>query len=156
MADAILDLFGDPVPPEHVGRGRPPHVVTDKNRQKVMLLLALERGEEDVAAAIGISPPTLRKHYFRELKARREARLRLDGALLGALASEAAAGNVAAVKELYKRVERHDQVKLAKAVADRGARDEAPVPLGKKEKARQAAHEVEGKFAPPAAPGLLN
>lgn len=145
LADAILDLFGDPVPPEHVGRGRPPHVVTDKNRQKVMLLLALERAEDDVAAAIGITAPTLRKHYFRELKARHDARLRLDGALLGALASEAAAGNVAAVKELYKRVEKHDQVKLSQSVAARGSQAK-PVPLGKKEAARQAAEAMQGQF----------
>ncbi len=156
MADVILDLFGDPVPPEHVGRGRPPHTVTEKNRQKVMLLLALERSDDEVASAIGITAPTLRKHYFREMKARREARLRLDGALLGALASEAAAGNVAAVKELFKRLERHDNFKLAQSVADRGSKADQAPPPGKKEKARQDALGVGGKFAPPPAPNMVN
>lgn len=156
MGDVILDLFGDPVPPEHVGRGRPPHVVTDRNRQKVMILLALERDQKDVAAAIGITVPTLKKHYFREMRSRHEARLRLDGALLGALASEAAAGNVAAIKELYKRIERHDQVKLAESVADRGAKGERVPPPGKKEQARQAALGVAGKFAPPRSPNMVN
>jgi hypothetical protein len=36
-----LDLFGDPVPPNHGRRSRPAHIATRENRNKVLMLLAL-------------------------------------------------------------------------------------------------------------------
>ncbi|SDC30585.1 hypothetical protein SAMN05444678_102254 [Sphingomonas sp. YR710] len=156
MADVILDLLGDPIPPEHVGRGRPPHVPTEKNRMKIMLLLALGNTEDDVAAAIGITAKTLRKHYSRQLKERASARLRLDGELLASLAAAAAKENVGAIKELYKRLDKHEMVQLADKVADRGRAVAPPPKLGKKEEARITAGNVTGKFAPPPAPRLIN
>lgn len=156
MDDRYFDLLGDEVPPEHTGRGRPPHVVTHEKRLKVMLLLALEKTEDEVAAAIGISGPTLRKHYFRQLKVRGDARLRLDGEIMAALAREAAGGNVGALKALTAMLDKHDQVKLAKTVSNRQSAQPAPPPLGKKEKAKAAAGQVGGKFAPPPQPRLMN
>ncbi len=79
--DQNFDLFGDPIPENHGKRGRPPHMVTQENRNKVMMLLALGRSNERIAAALGITAPTLRKNYFRELKGRLDARERLDAAL---------------------------------------------------------------------------
>jgi predicted transcriptional regulator len=156
LDDEILDLLGDPIPEGHGRRGRPPHIPTKKNRQKIMMLLALEKSDDDIAHALGITDKTLRKHYFRELEARRAARLRLEGALLGALASEAATGSVAANKEIDKRLQRHDLAKLATRVADRGRSEERQEPKGKKEVATEKAHAVGGKFAPPPAPRLIN
>lgn len=156
MADEYFDLFGDPIPEGFSGRGRPPHQPTQEKRWKVMLLLALEKTEDDVAAAIGITAKTLRKHYSRELKVRDEMRLRLDASILAKLASEAAGGKVGAIKELNRMLEKHDQVRLSKSIAQRKAPEEKASPAGKKEKARQAAHEVGGMYAPPAAPNQIN
>lgn len=110
MADWDLDLLGDPIPEGFGKRGRPPHVPTDENRRKVMLLAAFDKNEAQIAAALGISEPTLKKHYFRELRSRLEARLRLEGKLLSAMAREVDAGNVSAMDKLFKRLDRHDLV----------------------------------------------
>lgn len=140
MADVVLDLFGDPVPPEHVGRGRPPHVPDDKKRSKVMLLLALGKTEDEIAAVLGITGKTLRKHYSRETKVRDHARLRLDAELLAQLAGEAAKGNVSAIDKLFKRLDRHD----LGGVVPTKSKAKAPKP-GKKEQAAidaQTAHQT--------------
>jgi len=151
----MFDLFGDPIPEGHSGRGRPPHVVTDEKRFKVMLLLALEKTEDEVAAAIGITAKTLRKHYSRLLKVRDEARLRLDGEIFAALATKAATGDTGAIKELNRMIERHDHARLAKSISKRGSEPKAP-PMGKKEAAKHAAGQMQGRFGrrePP--PGML-
>ncbi|MFZ3483900.1 hypothetical protein [Sphingomonas sp. 3-13AW] len=110
MADWDLDLLGDPIPEGFGKRGRPPHAPTDENRRKVILLAAFDKNEAQIAAALGISEPTLKKHYFRELRSRLEARLRLEGKLLSAMAREVDAGNVSAMDKLFKRLDRHDMV----------------------------------------------
>lgn len=152
-----FDLFGDPIPEGFGGRGRPPHMVTDEKRRKVMLLLAVGKTEDEVAAAIGITAKTLRKHYSRLLRVRDEARLRLEASMLDAVANKAAEGSVSAVKELDRLLEKHDRTRIAKSVAQRsGDKPDKTVPAGKKELARQAAMEVTGKFAPPPAPRLTH
>jgi hypothetical protein len=102
-----------------------------------MILAAFDKNEEQIAAALSITPPTLRKHYFRELRSRLEARQRLEGKLLSALVKEVDAGNVSAVDKLFKRLDRHD---LATGTAIRPARDAKPPKKGKKEAAIENAH----------------
>lgn len=131
----ILDLLGDVVP-EHWGkRGRPPHVPTDEKRRLVMQLLAFDWAPERISAALSITPPTLRKHYFAQLKMRAEAKARVEAKLLDALMREAEAGNVGAIEKYLKRMDR-----AANVEAPAGAsRDEK---LGKKESARRAAKQA--------------
>lgn len=155
MAEWDLDLLGDPIPEGLGRRGRPPHLVTLENRRKVMVLAAFDRNEEQIAAALSITPPTLRKHYFRELRSRLEARHRLEGKLLAALVSEVDKGNVSAIDKLFKRLDKHDLATLSDRVQSRG-KGEAKQKLGKKEQQKEAAGQVRGKFAPPEAPKLLN
>ncbi|HEY1605610.1 MAG TPA: hypothetical protein VGF77_08415 [Allosphingosinicella sp.] len=95
-----------------------------------MVLAAFDRNEEQIAAALSITPPTLRKHYFRELRARLEARQRLEGKLLAALLSEVDKGNVSAIDKLYKRLDRHDAFVPGRLAQPR--KGKAPK-LGKKE-----------------------
>lgn len=102
-----------------------------------MILAAFDKNEEQIAAALSITPPTLRKHYFRELRSRLEARQRLEGKLLSALVKEVDAGNVSAVDKLFKRLDRHD---LATGMAIRPAREAKPPKKGKKEEAIENAH----------------
>ena len=80
---APYDLLGDPVPTNFGQRGRPPHVPTEENRQKVRLLLAFDWTNQRIARALRITGKTLRKHYFRELRQRDEARPALLDVLNG-------------------------------------------------------------------------
>ena len=150
-----FDLLGDPIPEGFGKRGRPPHMPTAEKRKIVMMLLAFEWSQERIAAALSITPPTLRKNYFRELKFREEARARVEAKLLDALMIEVEAGNVSAIDKFLKRLDKHDLAALADRVGNR-AREKKQPKLGKKEQQREAAGQISGKFAPPPAPRLVN
>ncbi len=128
-----FDLFGLPVPEGRGKRGRPAHLVTKENISKVNMLLAFGRTNEEIALALGISEPTLRKNYFHLLSRRLGARLQAEAWLLEKLAGEVDAGNVAAMKEVGRRLEKHDLVV---------SHPRAPKPekVGKKEQALRDAH----------------
>lgn len=152
-----FDLLGDPVPEGFGKRGRPPHRVTDEKRRLVIQLCAFGWTIERIAAALAITPPTLRKNYLRELKVREEARARVEGALLNALMKEVDAGNVTAIDKYFKRLDRIDQAVLADRIRNAGHEPQAPraEKLGKKEKRQLAADSVAGKFAVPNGPKRL-
>lgn len=100
-----------------------------------MVLAAFDKNEEQIAAALSITPPTLRKHYFRELRSRLEARQRLEGKLLASLLTEVDKGNVSAIDKLWKRLDRHDLATGAPAKTVRNVRPAKTPKLGKKEQA---------------------
>jgi hypothetical protein len=147
VSDVNFDLLGDPIPEGFGKRGRPPHVPTDEKRLKVRVLLAFTGDEEEVAAGIGISVPTLRKHYFRELRDKLSARRQLKATLLYRLAEQSEQGNASAIEKLFKRIDKLELVELQDAVSNRGK--DKPEKLGKKDQARRDAGAVTGKFAPP-------
>lgn len=120
--DEILDLFGDPIPARHGKPGRPSHMPTVENRNKVIMLLALGWSNERIAGALRITPPTLRRHYFSELKCRDGQRDRMSAALAMRLWSEVQAGNVTAMREFQRFVDRNDGVPKEKPDED----DDAP------------------------------
>jgi len=126
-----LDLLGDPIPEGFGRRGRPPHVPNDEKRRLVIQLLAFDWSPERISAALSITPPTLRKHYFRELRVKAEARSRVEARLLGALMAEAEAGNVTAIDKYFKRFDRFDIAHAPKP--------EKEEKVGKKEQARRDA-----------------
>jgi DNA-binding transcriptional ArsR family regulator len=154
VADVIFDLFGLPVRPRREGRGRPEHEWTKENSNKINLLMAVGHEIKDIAAAIGVSAPTLRKHYFSELDGLRVAALRLTAHQLFRLNREAEAGNVAAEKALLAFTDR-ERTKIA---SDRvAARSDGPDPkLGKKAERAEEAKRVGGIFAPRSAPAALS
>jgi hypothetical protein len=106
--DQILDLFGDPVPAGWGQRGRPEHIPTQQNRNRVSMLVALGWSNKRIAAALIVTLPTLRKHYFSELKFRDVARDRLEANLAAKMWELFMSGNVAAGKEFRKLMERND------------------------------------------------
>jgi hypothetical protein len=137
----IFDLFGDPVPENKGKRGRPQHVPTQENRNKVNMLLAMGRSNERIANALNVTIPTLRKHYFSELKGRDTARDRLDARLAMTLWGQFQGGNTGAGREFIRLIERNDM-----AFGLRGAAAPAPSSdtektgkLGKKELANREA-----------------
>lgn len=160
MADVILDLFGQPVRQRREGRGRPEHVWSLQNSQKINLLFACGRDIKDVAAAVGLSVPTLRKHYFSECEGRRHAAIRMRALQLSRLNAEADKGNVAAEKALAGMIQSEQVRAVSDQVVARGRSvrpDPKPEPLGKKAAAKAAATNTTGVFGartPP--PSLLN
>lgn len=67
-----LDLFGNPIEPER-GRGRPRHIPTAAQRAQVRELRAAGAILPTIAAAIGITIPTLLVAYPEELRSKSKA-----------------------------------------------------------------------------------
>jgi hypothetical protein len=128
-----FDLFGHPVDQKRGGRGRPTHKVTEENRNKVKVMVAMGHEVDAIAAALDVSVPTLRKHYFSELKPASTARLRLRADLDEKLYLKAIDGDTSANKELDKRLRTAELEAMKRARADREP------DKGKKEAALDAA-----------------
>ncbi|MBY0422210.1 MAG: hypothetical protein K2Q06_07895 [Parvularculaceae bacterium] len=121
-----------------------------------MLLAAVGKTRPQIAEALGLSQPTLRKHYFsRESRYQlklADAPVRVTAKILLRLYEQAEAGNVSAIRLLWHRLDRAEERERANALAS-----PAPQPrLGKKEAQSLAAREVGGIYAPPPAPGLAH
>ncbi|MDP1026383.1 hypothetical protein Q5H91_04095 [Sphingomonas sp. KR1UV-12] len=159
MSDADfpeVDLFGDAVIPRKEGRGRPEHAWTLANSNKVLLAFARGMTVKQAATGIGVSVPTLRKHYSSEVAQREAAAIRFEMVQLSRLNEGAKAGSVSAEKELGRRLEKARLAELSDQVSQH-ARPPRPAPLGKKAMAQQDAEEVRGRFEPPPPPpSLLN
>lgn len=80
-----FDLFGDPVSANWGQCGRPEHIASQKNRNRVNMLVALGWSTKRIADAMLVTLPTLRKHYFSERKYRDVARDRLNAEIAGKL-----------------------------------------------------------------------
>lgn len=139
-----FDLFGHPIPEWKGKRGRPPYEPTANDRNKIKLLLALGWSIERMANGIGVSPATVKRYFRAELKERDAMRDRLDARRFELAMEQANAGNVAALKELGKMIERSDAM-LIEARLRHGHHAPAPEKeekLGKKEAARAAAKDA--------------
>lgn len=134
----IFDLFGDPVPANWGQRGRPEHVPSQQNRNRVNMLVAMGWGNARIAAALFITQPTLRKHYFSELKFREVARDRLVAGMLTKHWELFMAGNVAAGKEFRDLMKENDLMLYGQTQQPRQQEVKQPK-LGKKEAALVAA-----------------
>lgn len=124
----VIDLFGHPVRPGHGARGRPAFEATERDRNKVKLLLAIGWTIERIANGIGVAPATLKRYFRAELKARGAMRDRLDARRFELAMEGASAGNIAALKELGKMIERSDMMLMPRPAP------KEPEP-GKKERA---------------------
>jgi hypothetical protein len=126
--------------------GRPEYRPTIEARQTVEQMRFVGESEDVIARALGISTPTLRKHFKEEL-ADGHAQRRKE--VIGLLFAAARDKNVAAMKKL-------EEMGRVAGAAEAVKRRETPPPkLGKKEQQQEAAAEVGGKFAPPAGPKLV-
>lgn len=152
-----FDLFGAPIRESRSQAGRPSHEPTDENRNKIMLLFALGWTKDRVAAALKLSMPTFRKHYFSEIKNADDALLRVKARHVEVLWNQAQAGNVGAIKEFGRYLDRVDMDLLADNVSNRGSNEESTAArLGKKEQRIEDAAAVTGLYAPPAGPQRVN
>ena len=83
-----------------MSRGRPQFQPTNEQREQCAILAAGRMSEENIAAALGVSRPTLRKHFADELTAGAAER---NAAVLQALYAAAVNGNVAAARTWLAR-----------------------------------------------------
>jgi hypothetical protein len=153
-----FDLLGQAVPANKGQRARPQHAPTAENLEKAVLLYALGRKDAEVASAVGISIPTLKRHYFSSpdlQRVRRSARMFFEGELLARLNRDSLAGKTGATEKLLKRLDKAGLGLVDQRIKDRGKTEKQPAP-GKKEAQQRLAQKVEGRFAPRTAPSLLN
>ncbi|WP_167685889.1 resolvase [Parasedimentitalea denitrificans] len=139
MAEQDFDLFGDPVRLPNGKRGRPAHVPSQKNRNKIIVLLALGWGNERIAGAMHISQPTLRRYYFSELKRRDIQRDRLDAWRFEKIVDQVESGNVGAMRLLDQMIAKNDQVLTDAKIRAAQNGEKKTEYIGKKEVDRQAA-----------------
>lgn len=99
-------------------RGRPPHVVTVENVNKIKMLLAFGWANSRIANALCITEPTLRRHYFSILKIRAIARDALDARRAELLWAQVERGNVGAMKAFDRMVEENDRMTRSIRVRD--------------------------------------
>jgi hypothetical protein len=107
---------------------------------------------EAIATQVGLSEPTLRKYYLRELERGPDL---ARGRVLEQMYSKAMAGNVTAQRAFLQLTETGLATVAAGKIDQRGAPEPRPERLGKKEERQQAAERIDGKFAPPPAPKLV-
>jgi len=146
-----VDLLGDPVRPLPDKRGRRKLRFPVQVYEQVEVLSATNMSQEDIADAVGISAPTLRKYFRQELDkgpARQRARV------LKKLAEQAEGGNVSAIKVYLAELDKQ------RAIAALREREKSPQPesVGKKELRQRAADHVAaagGKYATPPPPSLI-
>ncbi len=137
-----FDLFGHPVREGFGKRGRPPYQPTESDRNKIKLLLALGWSNERVANGVGISPATLKRYFRAELKERDAMRDRLEARRFEIAMEQANGGNIGALRELGRLIERSDLMTIPPKPAT--APEQRDEKLGKKERAvrdAQTAHE---------------
>lgn len=149
---APTDLLGDPLRELPSKRGRRKLRFPEQVYERVEVLAAGNLTQEEIADAVRISVPTLRK-YFRPELDRGLARQKAEA--LELLAAAARKGNVTAIRAWNAEL---DKQRAAEAVKGRERPAANAVRVGIKDQRQAAAGKVGaagGKFAPPPAPRLL-
>ncbi|MCB1476620.1 MAG: helix-turn-helix domain-containing protein [Rhodobiaceae bacterium] len=136
-----FDLFGNEVREGFGRRGRPPYVPTEKDRNRIKLLLALGWSIERMANAISVSPATVKRYFRADLKARDAMRDRLDARRFEIAMEQANAGNITALRELASMIDRNDRMEIERSLGSKPKTEEsASNRLGKKVIDEQRAH----------------
>lgn len=138
------DLFGNPVRAGHGAKGRPRYEATQKDRNKVKLLLAMGWGSQRIANALSVSLATLKRYFRAELKLRDIQRDQLDARRYEVVAEAALIDrNVGALKLFGTMLEASDRFHIERRISE--AQDdsvEATPRVGKKDAAAAAAAEA--------------
>ncbi|MFZ4605166.1 MAG: hypothetical protein ACOYM5_02810 [Caulobacter sp.] len=127
-SDPPVDLLGDPWTPPRDPRGRKRHKRSPQIAEKIALFRATGLTVEQIACRSGLSEPTLRKYYFRELE---NADALARSVLVEAMYDKAKSGVVGAARFLREEFER----------------GEVAVPVAKQLRPAAEAHEKLGKKA---------
>jgi predicted transcriptional regulator len=134
-----VDLFGEPLSPWKDPRGRKRHKRSMQVAETVAVLRATGQSAERIAALVGLSEPTLRKYYFRELD---QGASLAQGVLDAAMWAKAKTGVAAAARYMRERFEA-GEVAVPVARQRRSEIEDKPEKtekLGKKAAAEAEAH----------------
>lgn len=82
-----------------------------------------------------ITPPIFRKHYFRELRSRAEARSRVEAKVSTVPMTEAEVSNVLVIDKCFKHIKKH-ATRVPKSAPGKAPKAQ---PLGKKKEADRLA-----------------
>lgn len=132
--DQEFDLFGDPIPSGRGKPGRPQHIATVENRNKVKMLLAFGWGNDRIAQSLGITQPTLRRNYFQELKVRDAARAKLEASYKFRVLKKAMDGDSSALR-LFGQIMEHELGPMMPPLQTVNDKSGKPMKLGKKQQA---------------------
>lgn len=159
------DLLGDPWTPPRDPRGRKRHKRLPQIAEKVAHLRGTGATQETIAAAVGLSVPTLREYYLRELT---DGPALAQAALDAVMWQKAMAGNVSAAKYVRDRLKDGDASLAGARARSRAMNPAAPegqeqpaTKLGKKAERQAQAEKVaaNGRFAtskPPVRLAVVN
>jgi transcriptional regulator with XRE-family HTH domain len=132
------DLWGEPWVEPKDRRGRKAHRKNPQVAEKVAVLIATGSTQEEIAAIVGLSVPTLNKYYFKSLS---DGAAIIRGVVNLSLVEEAKKGKVAAARLLIDQIEKGDASAPMRR-ARRAAQVQPPAetqPVGKKATAHAAA-----------------
>ena len=146
------DLLGDPWLEPRDARGRKRHKRIAQIAEKVAVLRASGLTVDKIALRVGLSEPTLRKYYLRELE---DGPAFAQAVLNEAMWAKAMAGNVGAARYIREEFGKGDAKAADQRLGERAERTERQPVLGKKAERQAAAGRVGGRFATPAAPQLV-
>lgn len=130
--ESNFDLFGHPIRDGFGQRGRPAYEATEKDRNKIKLLLALGWANQRIANGVGISPATLKRYFRAELKVRDAMRDRLEARRFEIVMEQANAGNVTALRELGVMIERNDRMAIERDMGSKSEGEKGSERPGKK------------------------
>jgi len=143
---AHLDLLGDPWTELKDPRGRKRHKRSPEVAEKVAVLKASGIATVDIALRVGLSEPTLRQYYFRELQ---NGAALAQAVLNESMWEKAKAGVVGAARYLREEFEKGQIERIATPVTP--VKEAA---MGKKALRQEAADQVGGRYATPEPPRL--
>ncbi len=112
-----FDLFGRPVREGFGRRGRPPFEPSEKDRNRVKLLLALGWSVERIGNSLGVSGKTVQRYFSPELKSRDAMRDQLDARRIEIAMEQANTGSITALRELGCLIERNDRMEVERTMA---------------------------------------
>lgn len=142
-----FDLLGHPIPDNHGEVGRTGHVVTPENVNKVRSLVIAGWTARAIAEEIGVTGPTLTKHYLNSRPVREAKRRALSEAkatVLVQLSAAAAKGNVTAIKEMHRIVEKEELAIVGRELSS--PKKKSGPKLGKKEQREFDAAQPDDKW----------
>jgi hypothetical protein len=116
--------------------GRPPYEPTEKDRKKLMLLLAVGWTLPRIANGLGVSEVTVWRYFRKELRDRHAMRDRIVARQFEIAMERSEEGNIPALKELGRLLDSNDLMKLGQVSQPASApAPERKPKLGKKEQA---------------------
>jgi AcrR family transcriptional regulator len=139
------DLFGNPVRPNKGRRGRPALEITPEDRDAVEAALVKGYSNQKICEAVGISLPSLKRHFRSSLQQRDRARDRLKLALFAAMARAAIEERKpAAATKLLEMLRQDELSEIEERLA--AAREARPEPEGKKQQVARMALDADAQL----------